>query len=229
MPPIDLTPTIIVKLLLAAFLGGLVGLEREMRGKPAGLRTNMLMCVGSALFTVLSSALAAPVGGDTTRIASQLIPGIGFIGAGSIIRARGSVMGLTTAATIFVMASIGMAVGGGLYWTGIFMAVLILTALEALGWLERRMHLKTELRVYRLFAPTAEGVLNPLSEIARARELSFHNLTCRRHDEVYEVEFELDVAAQEHQNLFIELSNRKLRCETHHLPYGEREESSRLL
>lgn len=229
MPPMDLTSIIIVKLLLAAVLGGLVGLERELRGKPAGLRTNMFICVGSALFTILSGELAARGGGDYTRIASQLIPGIGFIGAGSIIRARGSVMGLTTAATIFVMASIGMAVGGGLYWTGIFMALLILAALSLLGWLERSLHLKTELRVYRVCGSTAEGILNPLGEITRARGFSLHNLTCRRRNEIYEVEFELDIPSQEHQELFRELSELKLQCEIVHLPYGEREEQGRLL
>ncbi|MBI4462583.1 MAG: MgtC/SapB family protein [Acidobacteria bacterium] len=229
MPIMDLTPTIVLKLALAAALGGLVGLERELRGKPAGLRTNMFICVGSALFTILSEALAARVGGDATRIASQLIPGIGFIGAGSIIRARGSVMGLTTAATIFVMASIGMAVGGGMFWTGVFMAVLILLALSVLGWLERRMHLKTELRIYRVLGQTAEGVLNPLSQVARARDLALHNLTCRRRDDLYEVEFELDAATNVHQGLFQELNALNVRCEIVQLPYGEREESGRLL
>ncbi len=228
MTPLDLTPTIVLKLLLAAVLGGLVGLERELRGKPAGLRTNMFICVGSALFTILSTELARAGGADPTRVASQLIPGIGFIGAGSIIRARGSVMGLTTAATIFVMASIGMAVGGGLYGTGIFMAVLILGALSVLGWLERRLRLKTEIHVYRLSGPTVDGILNPLSEAARARNLSLHNLTCRRAGELYEVQFEVDAAPQVHSELLRELNNLKLACEIVHLPYGEREERSQL-
>jgi len=89
----------IVRLTLAAFLGGLIGLEREIKHKPAGLRTNMFICFGAALFTILSERLAMTYGGDHTRIAAQIIPGIGFIGAGSIIQARGSVVGLTTAAT----------------------------------------------------------------------------------------------------------------------------------
>ena len=136
--PMDLTPAIILKLVLAAALGGLVGLERELRGKPAGLRTNMFICAGSALFTVLSELMARQWGGDATRIASNLIHGIGFIGAGSIIRAQGAVRGLTTAATIFVLASVGMAVGSGFYWTGVFTAVTMLLTLGLLGWLERR-------------------------------------------------------------------------------------------
>ena len=104
----------LARLLIAAILGGIIGLERQLRHKPAGLRTNMFICLGAALFTVLSKELAG-VPADSARIAAQIIPGIGFIGAGSILHARGSVTGLTTAATLFVIASVGMAVGGGLY------------------------------------------------------------------------------------------------------------------
>jgi putative Mg2+ transporter-C (MgtC) family protein len=105
----------VIRLVLAAILGGLIGLERELRRKPAGLRTNMFMCFGSAMFTIISYRMASEFSGDHTRIAAQIIPGIGFIGAGSILHSRGSVTGLTTAATLFVVASIGMAVGAGLY------------------------------------------------------------------------------------------------------------------
>ena len=93
-----LTSTI-ERLGLAAALGGIIGLERELRHKAAGLRTNMLICFGSAVFTVLSAQMADRFGGDNVRIASQIIPGIGFIGAGAILRERGSVTGVTTAAT----------------------------------------------------------------------------------------------------------------------------------
>ena len=126
------------RLTLAAFLGGVIGLERELRHKAAGLRTNMLMCLGAAMFTVMSYQLADKFGGDHVRIASQIIPGIGFIGAGSILRERGSVIGLTTAATIFVTASIGMACGGGMYLTAVFATMVALVALVVLGLLEDR-------------------------------------------------------------------------------------------
>jgi putative Mg2+ transporter-C (MgtC) family protein len=126
------------RLVLAALLGGLIGLERELRHKAAGLRTNMLICFGAAMFTVLSIQLADKFGGDHVRIAAQIIPGIGFIGAGTILHARGSVIGLTSAATIFVTASIGMAAGAGLYITAIFAAIIVLIALAVLGRLEDR-------------------------------------------------------------------------------------------
>ncbi len=108
-----LTSTL-ARLSLAAVLGGVIGLERQLRHKPAGLRTNMFICFGAAMFTVLSKQLAG-TDSDSARIAAQIIPGIGFIGAGSILHARASVTGLTTAATLFVVASVGMAAGGGLY------------------------------------------------------------------------------------------------------------------
>src|SRR5436305_5371308 len=136
-----LVPTL-TRLVLAAALGGAIGLEREVKHKPAGLRTNLFICVGAAMFTVLSDRLAMTYGGDHTRIAAQIIPGIGFIGAGSILHSRGSVTGLTTAATLFVVASIGMAAGGGLYVVAIFATILVAVALTLLGWFETRLTLK---------------------------------------------------------------------------------------
>jgi putative Mg2+ transporter-C (MgtC) family protein len=138
----------LVRLTLAAVLGGIIGLERELKRRPAGLRTNMFICFGSAMFTILSTELAGEFGGDHTRITAQIIPGIGFIGAGSILHAKGSVSGLTTAATLFVVASIGMATGGGLYLPAIFATLLIFVALQVLGWLERRLNLKPVLMNY---------------------------------------------------------------------------------
>src|SRR5438874_2383330 len=150
----------IVRLILAAALGGIIGLEREFSHKPAGLRTNMFICFGSAMFTVLSVELAGQFVGDHTRIAAQIIPGIGFIGAGSILHARGSVTGLTTAATLFVAAGVGMAAGGGLYVTAVFATGVILIALAVLGQLERRLSLKSRRFTYEVTGKNTEEVLN---------------------------------------------------------------------
>ena len=151
--------TSIARLVVAAILGGLIGLERQLRHKPAGLRTNMFICFGAAMFTVLSDQLAGSLGGDHTRVAAQIIPGIGFIGAGSILHARGSVVGLTTAATLFVVASVGMATGGGLYITAIFATIVILIALALLGRLERRFGMKSMLVTYEVTGANAESIL----------------------------------------------------------------------
>src|SRR5256712_13065099 len=99
-----LGPAIPLTRVLAAILGGLIGSEREIRDKPAGLRTNILICVGSTLFMSLSTQVAQLLGGDPTRIAAQIISGIGFLGAGAVLHSHGFVLGLTTAATIWVVA-----------------------------------------------------------------------------------------------------------------------------
>jgi len=129
----------VFRLVLAAALGGLVGLEREASGKPAGFRTNLLICVGAALVTELSVSIARDVtlpGGfrsDPGRLAAQIVSGIGFLGAGTIIQARGSVVGLTTAATLWVVAALGMAVGAGAYLQALVGTALVLSALMVLG------------------------------------------------------------------------------------------------
>src|SRR3989442_8161497 len=110
MPPVDL----ILRLLLAAGLGAAIGVERELRQKAAGLRTNMLIAVGSALFTIVSIELAK-IGGTPDRVAAQIVTGIGFLGAGSILRSGRSVHGMTTAATIWGNASVGMAARARLF------------------------------------------------------------------------------------------------------------------
>ena len=160
----------VAKLLLAAGLGGAIGLEREAKHRPAGLRTNLFICMGAALFTLLSDQLAVAHTGDHTRIAAQIIPGIGFIGAGSILHARGDlVTGITTAATIFVVASVGMAVGGGQYLLALFATVLILGVLLMLGAIERFLNLKVMIHAYEVSGRSAElitaninGILEPL-------------------------------------------------------------------
>lgn len=128
---------LVVRLLVAAGLGAALGFERELREKSAGLRTNILIAVGSALFTLMSIELAEGViGADPARVASQIVTGIGFLGAGAIIRTGGNVQGLTTAATVWVNAAVGVAAGGGEYGlavaaTGVtLVALLVLTPLE---------------------------------------------------------------------------------------------------
>ncbi|MEJ2502151.1 MAG: MgtC/SapB family protein [Gemmatimonadota bacterium] len=131
---------LLARLLLAALLGGVVGLEREWSGKPAGFRTNLLICVGAALLTELSRAVSASapegVPADPGRIAAQIVSGIGFLGAGTIIQSRGNVTGLTTAATLWVVAAIGMAVGAHAYGEAVGATALVMVALLILGRVE---------------------------------------------------------------------------------------------
>lgn len=134
--PAPLTPSaLMLRLLLAAGLGAAIGIEREFHRKPAGLRTNILIALGSALFTTMSIDLAHS-GGTPDRIAAQVVTGIGFLGAGAIMRHRASVTGMTTAATIWVNAAVGIAVGAGQYMMASVATFITLVVLAALGPLE---------------------------------------------------------------------------------------------
>jgi putative Mg2+ transporter-C (MgtC) family protein len=131
----ELRLELLVQLALAVVLGGAVGLERELKGKPAGLRTNILICMGATLFTVLSFRMAE-LGGDPGRVAAQILPGVGFIGAGTILHMRGAVTGLTSAATIWVVAAVGMALGARSYLEALGATLLLTLVLAGLGRLE---------------------------------------------------------------------------------------------
>lgn len=123
----------ILRILLAAGLGAAVGLERQLSGKVAGVRTNVLICLGAAVLTMISEKMGLDGNESTSRIAAQIVTGVGFLGAGVIIRDRGGVHGLTTAATIWLVASVGMAVGAGYYLLAFFataLAVLVLVGLR---------------------------------------------------------------------------------------------------
>lgn len=123
-------------MLVSLVCGAAVGAERERQDKPAGLRTVTLICLGSTIFTLLSFD-GAFGGADPSRIAAQVVTGVGFLGAGAIIRERGSIVGLTTAATIWVVAAIGMVVGAGYALSGLALAVLVPLSLVVLTRLER--------------------------------------------------------------------------------------------
>jgi putative Mg2+ transporter-C (MgtC) family protein len=132
---------LLFKLGAAVLLGGAIGLERQIAGKAAGLRTNILICLGSTLVTDLSIHLAGPDGraGDPARIAAQVVTGIGFIGAGTIIQSKGIIHGLTSAATIWVVAAIGLTIGAGFYIEGLGTGIVVLLVLSALGTWEHKL------------------------------------------------------------------------------------------
>lgn len=139
------------KLVLSMVLGSVVGFERGRRGQTAGVRTFSLFSMGSALAMVLSVYVAEKYGdGDPTRMAAQVISGVGFLGAGAIIQMKGSVRGLTTAAGIWMVSSLGMAVGAGLYLVAAVATLLILFILVLLERIEHRVSLRSESRIIRI-------------------------------------------------------------------------------
>ena len=129
-------PDDLISIILATLLGAGIGLERELNGKAAGLRTNLLICLGAAVFTIISREMATGPEGSVTRIAAQIVTGVGFLGAGAIIQDR-RVHGLTTAATIWLVASIGMACGGQFYILAIVSSLIAVLALIGLGKLSK--------------------------------------------------------------------------------------------
>jgi putative Mg2+ transporter-C (MgtC) family protein len=197
--------TSLARLVLAAVLGGIIGLERELKHRPAGLRTNMFICFGSALFTVLSDLLAVKYLGDHTRIAAQIIPGIGFIGAGSILHTRGLTTGLTTAATLFVVASVGMATGGGLYLTAVFSTGVVLIALFALGHLERTFNLKTLLISYEVTGVSVEEITQEVNRILERGHRMMQNVVSGSTGQHLRLQFDVSGCHRDQEELLRQL------------------------
>jgi len=194
----------IVRLLMAAILGGLIGLEREWKHRAAGLRTNMFICFGAAMFTLLSERLAG-VPSDAARIAAQIIPGIGFIGAGSIIHNRGLTTGLTSAATIFVVASIGMAAGGGLYLTAIFATGLVLLSLYLLGQIEETFNLKLLTSSYEVTGASAEEISDEVNRILESHHRLMQNVSTAKTEQHIRLQFDVEGSNRDQKELFRQL------------------------
>jgi putative Mg2+ transporter-C (MgtC) family protein len=128
----------LIPLLLAVACGFAIGLERELKHKAAGLRTNILICLGAAIFTLISERMAGSQD-SVTRIAAQIVTGVGFLGAGSVIQDRGGIHGLTTAATIWLVASVGMACGARLYYLALISTVLAMAVLIGMTQIDKRI------------------------------------------------------------------------------------------
>ena len=140
-------PLVIIRGAFAILCGALVGIERERKGKPAGFRTNILICLGSTFYMLTSDFILQQIGVtnvDHTRIAAQVVTGIGFLGAGTIIQSRGTITGLTSAATIWVVAGIGLLIGAGFPLLGLFCTIIVLFALVGLGKIEPKLLGKCE-------------------------------------------------------------------------------------
>jgi putative Mg2+ transporter-C (MgtC) family protein len=181
----------IARLLLAAILGGAIGLERELKNRPSGLRTNMFICFGAAMFTILSQRLAG-VPSDAARIAAQIIPGIGFIGAGTILHTRGLTTGLTSAATLFVVASIGMAAGGGLYLTASFATGMALLALFLLGYAEETFNLKVLMNSYEVRGGSVDEITHEVNRILESHHRLMQNVSAGDTGQQIRLQFDVE-------------------------------------
>lgn len=189
--------TALLRLLLAAVLGAAVGLERETKRKPAGLRTLILVTMGSALFTICSEAIARIYGGDSTRIASNIATGIGFLGAGAILHARGAVIGLTTAASIFAMAAVGMAAGAGLSLIAGGATLVLLAVLVLLGRIEKVTERQVQLLTWSLTTGRPDVCVDAVMEYARSHRLAVSDLRVDSTGMEARVEFCIEAVAGE--------------------------------
>lgn len=188
------------RLIVAAALGGVIGLERELKHRPAGLRTNMFMCFGSAMFTILSALLAGS-GQDQTRIAAQIIAGIGFIGAGSILHSRGGVQGVTTAATVFVVAGIGMCAGAGLMIPAALAAALVFFGLLILGYLEQHVFVRPYPAMYQAAGASITDLYSLLDRASQAPHSKMLEVKLARQNDSAELQFTLEARPVTHREL----------------------------
>src|SRR6266850_6182579 len=185
-------PSIALKLLLAAVLGGVIGLERELRDKPAGLRTNILICLGSTLFMSISTRVAEVLGGDPTRIAAQIISGIGFLGAGAVLHSHGFVLGLTTAATIWVVAGVGMALGSGMYLVAVFATAMSLVTLYFLSFVEDKIQGRKSFS-YDLIVTDLNEAIASIDKVLKENSVSAASFNFKKKGGHYSVWFNLAI------------------------------------
>jgi putative Mg2+ transporter-C (MgtC) family protein len=197
---------IFLRLTVAAVLGAIIGIERDLRRRPAGMRTSLFVCLATALFTILSSEIAR-LFGDTgsTRIASNIVQGIGFLGAGAILREAGGRVGMTTAATIFVEAAIGMAAGGGLYAVATYSTALVLFGLVCLGWLAQRFNLKIRPMVFRVTTSQAESVATEIQRLMAQLQVPMQHFRVSMSGGNSIVEFESVVSHSQQEKIVTQL------------------------
>jgi putative Mg2+ transporter-C (MgtC) family protein len=195
----------IFRLLLACVLGGAIGLERELKRKSAGVRTNLLICMGSAFFTLLSGVLAGEGGSNKGQVASNIVQGIGFLGAGLILHNRSRVSGLASAASIWVVASVGMACGAGLYAAAAVGAVLVIAALAVVGLLEQWANMKAYPVTYEARGRDQPTMLHTILEAMDRTGQRFTDIQTDVIGDVQRVTFPLAATRRQHERLTTEL------------------------
>lgn len=205
---------VFLRLTVAAALGAIIGIERDLRRRPAGIRTSFFVCLATALFTILSGEISRLLG-DTgsTRIASNIVQGVGFLGAGAILREAGGRVGMTTAATIFVEAAIGMAAGGGLFAVATYATALVLFGLVCLGWLAQRFDLKCRPMVFRFTTSHAENVALEVQRLMAQMKVPMQHFRVSMAGENSIVEFEAVVSHGQQESIVVQLNRQGVMTE----------------
>ncbi len=194
-----------LRLLMACAMGGIVGMERERRHKASGLRTNMLICMGAALFTMLSMVLAGENSPNKGQVASNIVQGIGFLGAGLILHTRNRVLGLTSAATVWVVAAIGMACGAGLYMGAAVSTAIVFVALRFIGLMEGRSGWKRYPMMYEVRGSDQNSMFAAVLAVLDREHLRLNIVERDRLGEQERVTFTLSASSARHKQLLAEL------------------------
>jgi putative Mg2+ transporter-C (MgtC) family protein len=206
--------SIIVRLLWAALLGAAIGVERSVRRRPAGLRTGLCVSLGAAFFTILSVEVARRTGDtSTTRIASNIVQGIGFLGAGVILRERGSVTGLTTAATIFVVAALGMGAGAGLFRASGVACLLVLFVLVFFIYVENWLNLKPRYMLFRISTESAVDLVPEVHRIFSDIGVGLDNFQVSMAGQKNLIQFDADISHRKQEKIFVALARPGVTCE----------------
>jgi putative Mg2+ transporter-C (MgtC) family protein len=194
--------TICYRLLWATLLGSLIGIERNARRRPAGMRTSACVAIASALFTIMSIEIARATGdASTTRIASNIVQGIGFLGAGVILREGGSVVGLTTAAAIFAIAAMGMAAGGGFYAVSGVAALVILLTLVLFVYIENLFNLKPRYMLFRVSSNQAQDLVPEVHGIFSKLGIDLDNFQVSMTGEKHLIQFDAEVSHRQQESI----------------------------
>jgi putative Mg2+ transporter-C (MgtC) family protein len=195
------TIEVILKLILAIALGGLIGLEREASQKPAGFRTNILVCVGSAMMMTMATLLVQAKGGtaDTlVRMAAGVITGVGFLGAGTIFQARGTIAGLTTASTLWLVAGLGLVIGAGYYLPALIFTALTITTLLLFRKIEDSYLRKSQFH-YHMKAKARPYILSSLRKLALHHGVRLERLIMKQEGQSYLLAFSFSASEEKEQ------------------------------
>jgi putative Mg2+ transporter-C (MgtC) family protein len=200
---------ILIRLLCASALGAAIGVEREIHRRPAGVRTSMFVCMATALFTILSVEISHIYGdSSSTRIASNIVQGIGFLGAGAILKDSAGLVGMTTAATIFAEAAIGMAAGAGLYAVAGSATAIVLIGLFFIAWCADRFNLKSRALVFRFTTSHADSVASEVQRLLASLKIPAQHFRVSMTGTSSIVEFEA-IVSHKQQEQIVEQLNRQ--------------------
>ncbi len=201
--------TVLGKLFISAILGGVIGWERHKRGRPAGLRTHLLVCIGVTLMMLVSEHIFLKYQGykndsilriDPARIAAQVVTGIGFLGAGTIMRSRASIRGLTTAASLWVVAGIGLAVGSGFILPAIFTTVIAIAILILNALVEKKLK-RNKYRTIKMLITGQEHFLDDITQVLEKNSVKLQNYKFKKNIHKNEIEYDLDVKYNDEKTL----------------------------